>query len=65
MNFLTWKHIVDLDEPTSIYLSRFILMKCERFAVFVHRIFRADYARVLWCDDSLGRRARAERGGSA
>ncbi len=44
-NWLRWKQIVDLDSPSDIYLSRFIILKTRWFGLYVHIIRRPDYAR--------------------
>lgn len=40
-----WKHIVDLDSPTDLYLSRLMLIKTRWFGLYFHIIRRPDYAR--------------------
>lgn len=45
MKLWHWKHIVDLDNPAEVYLSRLMLIKTRLFGLYVHVIRRADYAR--------------------
>jgi len=40
-----WKHIVDIDQPESVYLSRLMLVRTRWFGVYLHVIRRPDWSR--------------------
>lgn len=39
-----WKHIVDIDNPSDVYLSRLMLIKTRLFGVYLHVIRRPDWS---------------------
>lgn len=46
MRLWPWrKDILDLDSPGDVYLRRWFLFKTPWLAIYVHRIYRPDYAR--------------------
>jgi hypothetical protein len=44
MRLFRWKHIVDIDNPADVYLSRLMLLKTPWFGIYFHVIRRPDWA---------------------
>jgi hypothetical protein len=45
VKWLKWKRIYDLDQPDEVYLDRLFIIKTRWFGLYLHRIYRADYAK--------------------